>query len=70
METINVVNKLEIPDIPRVFQDLRRLIKILTWSRIFFKKLFVMHGKGEFSKIKGNIINAPVDNKKYFQDID
>ena len=30
METINVVNKLEIPDIPRVFQDLRRLIKILT----------------------------------------
>ena len=61
-----VCNKLEIGDIPQVFQDLRRLDKVLVSKRILFKKITIMHGKGEFSKIKANIINVPVD-RKYLQ---
>ena len=35
-------------------------------KRILFKKIAIMHGKGEFSKIKGNIINVPVETENIF----
>ena len=56
-------NKLEIADIPQVFQDLRILEKVLISKRILFKKIAIRHGKGEFSKIKENIINVPVNTE-------
>ena len=58
-----VCNKLEIGGIPQVFQDLRRLEKVLISKRILSKKIAIMHGKGEFSIIKGNIVNVPVDTE-------
>ena len=58
-----VCNKLEIGGIPQVFQDLRRLEEVLISKRILFKKIAIMHGKGEFSIIKGNIVNVPVDTE-------
>ena len=41
-----VCNKLEIADLPQVFQNLRRLEKVLISKRILFKKIAIMHGKG------------------------
>ena len=46
-----VCNKLEIADVARVFQDLRRLEKVLISKRILFRKIAIMHGKGKFCKI-------------------
>ena len=41
--------------------DLQNLEKILISKRIIFKKISIMHGKGEFSKVKGNICNIPIE---------
>ena len=56
-----VLNKLNIEDIPKELSDLRRLEKVLIAQRILFKKIAIMHGKGEFSKIKGTICNVPFE---------
>ena len=40
---------------------LERLERILVCQRILFKKVLIMHGKGEFSKIKGGICNVPME---------
>ena len=45
-----VCNNLEVEAFPKVLQDLRRLEKVLISRRILFKKIAIMHGKGEFSK--------------------
>ena len=58
-----VCNKLEVEAAPKVLQDLRRLEKGLISRRILFKKVAIMHGKGEFSKIKGNICNVPIETQ-------
>ena len=42
---------------------MRRLEKVLISKRILFEKIAIMHGQGEFSKIKGNIINVSVDTE-------
>ena len=55
-----VCNKLEVEAAPKVLQDLRRLEKVLISRRILFKKIAIIHGKGEFSKIKGSIYNVPI----------
>ena len=57
-----ICSKLEFADISQVFQDLRRLEKVLISKIIVIKKIAIMYGKGEFSKIKGNI-NVPVDTE-------
>lgn len=57
-----ICNKLEFADIFQVFQDLRRLEKVLISKIIVIKKIAIMYGEGEFSKIKGNI-NVPVDTE-------
>ena len=56
-----VCNKLEIAVTPLVSQDLRRLEKVLIFKII--QEIAIMHNKGEFSEIKGNIINVPVDTE-------
>ena len=56
-------NKLEVEVTPKVLQDLRRHEKVLISRRILFKKIAIMHGKGEFSKIKGNICNVPTETE-------
>ena len=58
-----VCNKLKVEAAPKVLQDLRRLEKVLISRRILFKKVAIMHGKGEFSKIKGNICNVPIETE-------
>ena len=56
-----VYNKLELQEIPDVLKSLKKLERILVSQRILFKKIVIMHGKGEFSKIKGSICNIPVE---------
>ena len=57
-----VFNKLGIEPIPKELSELRRLEKVLISQRILFKKIAIMHGKGEFSKIKGTVCNVPVES--------
>ena len=56
-----VSNKLDVEVAPKQLQNLKKLEKVLTSKRILFKKVAIMHGKGEFSKIKRNICNIPVE---------
>ena len=37
--------------------ELKQKEKVLTSKRLLFKKIAIMHGKGEFSNIKGSICN-------------
>ena len=56
-----VCNKMAIFPIPDILKDLKKLEKVLISKRILFKKIAIMHGKGEFSKIKGSICNIPIE---------
>ena len=57
----SVSNKLALDEIPIELRSLKRLEKILISRRILFKKIAIMHGKGEFSKIRGSICNIPIE---------
>ena len=46
---------------PQKLSYLKRLERILVSRGILFKKLLIMHGKGEFAKIKGSICNVPIE---------
>ena len=39
---------------------------MLISRRILFKKATIMHGKGEFLKIKGNICNVPIETESVY----
>ena len=54
-----VFNKMSLDPTPDELKHLKKLEKILISKRITFKKVAIMHGKGEFAKIKGNICNIP-----------
>ena len=56
-------NKIGIEPLPKELQNIRRLEKVLISKRILFKKVAIMHGKGEFTKTKGNIYNIPVEKE-------
>ena len=47
--------------IPDFLKDLKKLEEVLISKRILFKKIAMMHGKGQFSKIKGIICNIPIE---------
>ena len=51
--------------IPDILKDLKKLEKVnlikLISKRILSKKIAIIHGKGEFSKIKGSICNIPIE---------
>ena len=65
-----VHSKMCIEPLPKELQGLR-VEKILISKKILFKKVAIMHGKGELTKLKGNISNI-VENenvmKTLFQD--
>ena len=56
-----VCNKMVLDPIPDELNHLKRSEKVLLSTRIFFKKIAIMHGKSEFSKIKGSICNIPIE---------
>ena len=56
-----VSNKLDVEVAPKQRQNLRKLEKALLSQRILVKKVPIIHGKLEFTKIKGNICNIPVE---------
>ena len=56
-----IFNKLDVEVAPKQQQNSRKLMKVLMSQRILFKKVAIMHGKGEFAKIKRNICNIPVE---------
>ena len=56
-----VFNKTSLDPIPDELKDLKKLEKDLISKRIIFKKIAIMHGKGEFAKIKGSICNIPIE---------
>ena len=56
-----VCNKMARYPIPDILKDLKKLEKVLIFKRILFKKIAIMHGKGEFSKIKDTICNMPIE---------
>ena len=47
--------------IPDILKDLKKLEKVLISKRILFKKIAIMHGKGQLSKIKGSICSMPIE---------
>ena len=47
--------------IPYELKKRKKLEKVLISKRVLFKKIAIMHGKSEFSKIKGSIYNIPVE---------
>ena len=56
-----VCNKTVLDPIADALRHLRKLEKVLISKRLLFKKIAIMHGKGELSKIKENICNIPVE---------
>ena len=54
-----VANKLFVEDLPKQFQGINRLERLLASRRILFKKVTVMP-KGKSLKMKGSICNIPV----------
>ena len=54
-----VFNKMSLDPIPDKLKDFKKLETILISKRIIFKK--IMHGKGEFAKIKGSICNISIE---------
>ena len=52
-------DRLYVVELPKLFQGIRRLEKLLVSRRILFKKVTVMP-KGKPLKIKGSICNIPV----------
>ena len=52
-----VTNRLMLLELPKLFQDIRRLERLLVSRRILFKKVTVMP-KGKSLKIKGSICNV------------
>ena len=52
-----VFNKMILDPILDELKDLKKLEKILISKRMIFKKIAIINGKGEFAKIKRNIIS-------------
>ena len=56
-----VFNRTSLDPIPDELKDLKKLEKILISRGIIFKKIAIMHRKGEFAKSKGSICNIPIE---------
>ena len=54
-----VINKLGIVSLPKEFESVNKLERILVSKKILFKKITIM-SKGQTPKIKGTICNIPV----------
>ena len=58
-------NKMALYPIPDELKILKKLEKLLISERILFKKIAIIHGKGEFSKVMGSILQHSNRNCKY-----
>ena len=56
-----ICNKMFIQVFPEQLSHWKRLERILVSQRILLKKVLIMHGKGEFPKIKGSICNVLIE---------
>ena len=56
-----VCNKIALDPTPDGWKNFKKLEKVLISKRILFKEIALMHGKGEFSKIKGSICNSSIE---------
>ena len=56
-----VCNKMTLDCIPDELKDLNKIDKVLLFKITLFKEMGVMHGKGEFSKMKEIIRNVPIE---------
>lgn len=56
-----VCNKLALDPIPKEFKYLKDLEKNLISETVLFKKIAKMHGKADFSKIKGTVCDVPIE---------
>ena len=52
---------MSLDSIPDELKDFKKLQKILLSRRIVFKKIAIMHGKGEYAKIKDSICHIPIE---------
>ena len=57
----SVRNKMAVDPITNGLKDFKKLKKVLISKRLLFKEIAIMHGKGEFSKIKGSICNVLIE---------
>ena len=55
-----VANKLFVENLPKQYQDINRLERLLASRRIIFKKVIVKSKAGKSMKMKGSICNIPV----------
>ena len=56
-----VCNKIALDPTPDERKNFKKLEKALISKRILFKEIAIMHGKGEFSKIKGSICKNSIE---------
>ena len=56
-----VCNKMALHTTSDELKDLERSEKVLISKKMFFKKIALIHGKGKFFKIKGNIYNILIE---------
>ena len=52
---------MSLDSIPDELKDFKKLQKILLSRRIVFKKIAIMHGKGEYAKIKDSICHILIE---------
>ena len=53
-------NKMDLDSIPDELKSIKKSEKIVIFNVPLFKKIEIMHGTGELSKIKGSICNIPI----------
>ena len=56
-----VFNKMSFDHILNELKDLKNLEKILVFKRLIFKRIAIMHGKGELAKFKASIYNIRIE---------
>ena len=56
-----VCNKMDLDPMPDELKDLKKLEKVLILKRTLFKKIATMSNKGDSFKIKGSILNVPIE---------
>ena len=61
-----VCNKIDLAPIPDELKNLKKIEKIHEISKKTSLKIAIMHGKGEFSKIKGRICNIPIETANIY----
>ena len=61
-----IFNKMSLDSIPDELKDFKKIEKISISRKIIFKKIAIMHEKGEFAKIKSNMSNIPNEAANIF----